>query len=235
MYVVLDTETTGLHATEGHRVVEIGCVELNEHLVQTGNKLHLYLNPGRSMSPDSVRITGLTDKFLRNKPPFKVVVDRFLEFIRFKTVIAHNAAFDVRFINAELERLRLPPLDNEVIDTVALAREVKKGGRHNLDALCRHFGIDNSQRVTHGALLDAEILAEVYVHLKGGRQTTLELSGGGRKGTGVAVVEGLRQRSPVLRPLNEEDLAAHQAFLVSMGSKEPLIWSEYLQENKLAA
>ncbi|HEY0917807.1 DNA polymerase III subunit epsilon, partial [Devosia sp.] len=172
--IVLDTETTGLSAATGDRIVEIGCIELVNH-IPTGKHFHRYLNPERDMPEDAYRVHGLSDEFLRDKPLFAEVAEELLAFVGDATLIIHNAAFDISFLNAELERVALPALGNEVIDTVALAREVHPGARVSLDSLCKHYGIDNSRRTLHGALLDSEILAEVYLELIGGRQVALAL------------------------------------------------------------
>ena len=152
--IVLDTETTGLNPATGDRIVEIGCVELINHL-PTGKNLHLYINPLRPMPEEAFRVHGLSDEFLSDKPLFKEVADKFIEFIGDATLIIHNAAFDMGFLNAELERTRRPTLRNEVIDTVMVARNVFPGARVSLDALCKTYGIDNSRRTLHGALLDS--------------------------------------------------------------------------------
>src|SRR6478736_6239277 len=172
--IVLDTETTGLSPVTGDRVVEIGCVELINH-IPTGRHFHVYLNPERDMPEEAFRVHGLSNEFLADKPLFKAEADNFLEFIGDGTPVIHNAAFDMGFLNYELERIGKPSLSNEVIDTVMVARERHPGARVSLDALCKHYGIDNSKRTLHGALLDSEILADVYLELIGGRQVGLAL------------------------------------------------------------
>src|SRR6187399_2320340 len=172
--IVLDTETTGLSPATGDRVVEIGCVELINH-IPTGRHLHLYINPERSMPEDAFRVHGLSDDFLRDKPKFADVAGRFVDFIADSTLVIHNAPFDMGFLNFELERIGRPSLGNPVVDTVMVARDRHPGARVSLDALCKHYGIDNSRRTLHGALLDSEILAEVYLELIGGRQVALAL------------------------------------------------------------
>ena len=166
--IVLDTETTGLSPAEGHRVVEIGCVELVNH-VPTGKHFHIYLNPERDMPEEARRIHGLDDAFLADKPLFADEAEAFLAFVETDTLVIHNASFDIGFLNAELEKCGRPALRNPVIDTVKLARDVNPGARASLDALCKLYGIDNSRRTLHGALLDSEILADVYLELIGGR------------------------------------------------------------------
>lgn len=174
--IILDTETTGFDPAEGHRLVEIGCVELENHL-PTGRVLHIYLNPQRDVPSDAVRVHGLTTEFLSDKPLFTEKVGEFLDFIGDYPLVIHNAEFDMKFLNAELKMagFRQMPM-TRAIDTVMMAREKFPGQPANLDALCRRFKIDNSNRKLHGALLDAQLLAEVYLELKGGRQHGLGLA-----------------------------------------------------------
>ena len=173
--IVLDTETTGLNPLAGDRIVEIGCIELVNH-IPTGRHFHRYINPERSMPEDAFKVHGLSDNFLSDKPKYAEIIADFVDFIGDGTLIIHNAAFDIGFLNAEHTRLSHPVLSNEVIDTVMLARQVHPGARVSLDALCKHYGIDNSKRTLHGALLDSEILADVYLELIGGRQVGLALT-----------------------------------------------------------
>ena len=207
--IVVDTETTGLSPEAGHRVIEIGCIELVNH-VPTGSVFHEYLNPERNVPEEVVRIHGLTDEFLAGKPLFESVADAFLEFVGDSRLVIHNAEFDLGFLNAELVRGGRGVLRNGVIDTVALARKKYPGAPANLDALCRRFGIDNSERVRHGALLDAELLAEAYLELIGGRQPGLTF------GTRAAVAVG-GGRAAAWTPRRHEptaaEAAAHEAFL----------------------
>ena len=170
--IALDTETTGLSPDEGDRIVEIGCVELINH-TPTGKSLQIYLNPQRPMSEGALRITNLTDAFLQDKPLFEQEVDNFLAFIGDATLIIHNAPFDMGFLNFELEKSGRPTLTNKVIDTLEIARKKYAGARNSLDALCQRFNVDNTGRNYHGALLDSELLAEVYLELIGGRQPGL--------------------------------------------------------------
>ena len=173
--VVLDTETTGTSPKLGHRIVEIGCVELRNH-VPTGDVWHYYINPQRDMPREAFAIHGLSEEFLSNKPLFADLADDFLNFIAEAKLIIHNAAFDIGFLNAELERIKKPAIGwGNVVDTLALAREVHPGAGNSLDALCKRYRIDNSARSKHGALLDSELLAEVYLELIGGSQTDLQL------------------------------------------------------------
>ncbi len=173
--IVLDTETTGLSPNRGDRVVEIGCVEL-VNFIPTGTTFHFYLDPEMPMPAEAERIHGLSDEFLRGKPKFAEIADSFLAFIHDATVIAHNADFDVKFLNAELVLADRPLIASKILDTVRLARRKFPGAQASLDALCRRFEIDTSDRTKHGALLDAHLLAQVYLELVGGRQPGLTLA-----------------------------------------------------------
>ncbi len=208
--VVLDTETTGLDAHSGDRVVEIGCIELINH-IPTGETFHTYLNPERSMPEAAFRIHGLSDEFLADKPLFAAVAETFIDFIGDAPLVIHNAEFDIKFLNAELARLERGPIPmSRTIDTVRMARQRFPGAQANLDALCRRFGIDNSRRDKHGALLDADLLAAVYLELIGGRQPDLVLGAE----TSVITVEIRRiARPPRPHEASEAELAAHRAFL----------------------
>ena len=171
--IVLDTETTGLDPFSGHRLVEIGCVEMIGH-IRTGNHFHVYLNPERDMPKEAENIHGLSPEFLKDKPLFKTVASSFLEFIADSPLIIHNASFDLKFLNAELDTVGLPLIAmDRAIDTVIMARKMFPGSPANLDALCKRYNIDLTARTKHGALLDAELLADVYLEMKGGRQSTL--------------------------------------------------------------
>ncbi|MCL2385457.1 MAG: DNA polymerase III subunit epsilon, partial [Alphaproteobacteria bacterium] len=171
--IIFDTETTGLDAGDGHRIVEIGCVELF-NIIPTGESFHLYLNPERDMPEEAFRVHGLSTAFLADKPLFAQVAGDLLKFIGEAKIVAHNAEFDLQFLNKELDRLGLPLfVKDRVVDTLALARRKFPGATNSLDALCARFGIDTSRRTKHGALLDAELLAEVYAELTGGRQAVL--------------------------------------------------------------
>ena len=176
--IVLDTETTGLNPHDGHRIVEIGALEMVDKVL-TGKKFHFYINPERDMPNEVYKIHGISSDFLKDKPVFREVADEFLEFIEDGKLVIHNAPFDIKFLNYELSLLSLPSLElSEAIDTLTIARKNYPGARVNLDALCKRFKIDNSSREFHGALLDAALLAEVYVELTGGRQTSFVMSGG---------------------------------------------------------
>ncbi len=171
--IVLDTETTGLSPEEGHRIVEIGALEL-VNMVATGRQLHLYINPERPVDPEAEKVHGLSGEFLSDKPVFEAVSGEFLDFIGDAPMVIHNAPFDAGFLNAELARLSLPALDpSRLVDTLVIARRKFPGAPASLDALCRRFEIDNSHRDLHGAMIDADLLAEVYIELKGGRQPNL--------------------------------------------------------------
>jgi DNA polymerase-3 subunit epsilon len=228
--IVMDTETTGLNPLTGDRVVEIGAVELFNH-VPTGRHFHKYINPERPMTEDAFQVHGLSDEFLADKPRFAEIIDEMLEFFGDATLIAHNAPFDVQFLNFELEKARRPSLRNPIIDTVVVAREKHPGARVSLDALCKHYGIDNSRRTLHGALLDSEILADVYLELIGGRQVTLALVEETTivtTGT-VLVAHHAPQRPAPLPPrLDAEQLAAHLGLIKTMG--EAALWGYYQDE-----
>ena len=220
--IVLDTETTGLAANNGDRIVEIACLELIHH-VPTGETFHTYINPEREMPEDAFRIHGLSGEFLSDKPLFAAIADDFLAFIADAPLVIHNAEFDVGFINAELVRLGRDRLDgSRAVDTMRLARKRFPGAQASLDALCRRFEIDNSARTFHGALLDCELLAEVYLELKGGRQPGLELAQQGRRRAQAAVQERTR-RPPRPHAPSAEELAAHERLLE--GVENP-IWRQ---------
>ena len=225
--IVLDTETTGLDPFSGHRIVEIGCVELINH-VRTGNFFHTYLNPERSMPREAENVHGLSEAFLKDKPLFKQVVGAFLEFIGDSPLVIHNAAFDMKFINAELSvagRAEIPM--SRAIDTVLIARQKYPGQPASLDALCKRFNVDLTARTKHGALLDSELLAEVYLELMGGRQSTLGLANQRAQATakpGDLAFVGQADIPPRSFPLSLEEEAAHRAMLERL--KNPL----WLQE-----
>jgi DNA polymerase III subunit epsilon len=226
--IVFDTETTGLDPAQGDRVVEIGCVELLNH-VPTGRTMHVYLNPERDMPEEAFRVHGLSSEFLSDKPLFSSIAKDFLDFVGDATLVAHNANFDVNFLNAELTRVDLPVLSNAVIDTVQVARRRHPGARVSLDALCKHYGIDNSRRTLHGALLDSEILAEVYLELIGGRQVALALSDEPLGTDGEKRQRPLAAKRPVpLSPrLTEAGLEAHAALVKSLGPTP--LWHDFAE------
>ncbi|WGV15182.1 DNA polymerase III subunit epsilon [Fuscovulum ytuae] len=227
--IVMDTETTGLEPGEGHRIVEIGAVELFNHL-PTGRTYHQYINPQRSMPKEAFDVHGLGDDFLRDKPVFKAIAPAFLDFIGDATLVIHNASFDMKFINAELQAAGLNPLPmSRALDTVAVARRKFPGAPASLDALCRRFGVDNSAREKHGALLDSEILAEVYLELIGGRQPDFVLAAGNETSTPTAKVstaaETWRPRprpAPLASRLHPSEANAHEAFVEKLGDNA--IW-----------
>ncbi|MCF6343850.1 MAG: DNA polymerase III subunit epsilon [Devosiaceae bacterium] len=173
--IVLDTETTGFKATNGDRIVEIGCIELINH-IPSGKDFQTYINPERDMPDGAFSVHGLSEEFLADKPLFHDIATDFLSFIDDAPLIIHNAPFDMGFLNFELKKMNIEPIKNKIIDTVLLARKIHPGARVSLDALCKHYGVNNSHRTLHGALLDSQILAEIYLELIGGRQVGLSLS-----------------------------------------------------------
>lgn len=228
--IVLDTETTGLEAYGGDRLVEIGCVEMVNRIL-TGNVFHVYINPQRDMPQEAFNVHGLSSEFLSDKPIFSQVADEFLEFIQNDTLVIHNAAFDIGFLNAELERLGRPTIARDrVIDTLALARRKHPGGGNRLDDLMNRYGIDSSRRVKHGALLDAELLAEVYSELLGGRQATLiglveETTEAPRL---VVEARAAHPRPTPLPPrISAAESEAHATFVAALGDKA--IWLKYAE------
>lgn len=225
--IVLDTETTGLDPLQGHRLVELGCVELLNR-IPTGATFHAYINPERDVPAEAFAIHGLSTEFLADKPCFVEIADKFLEFIGDAPLVIHNASFDHGFLCAELKRIERALIMRErLVDTLMMARRKIASGPYNLDALCKYYGIDNSRRTKHGALLDAEILAEVYLELIGGRQAQLGLAErADLGGNGIARVSRLRGRPVALAPrLTDEDRAAHAAFVAALGKNA--IWLEY--------
>jgi DNA polymerase-3 subunit epsilon len=227
--IVLDTETTGLDAANGDRLIELGCIEIVNR-IPTGREFHRYLNPEREVHPDAVAVHGLTNEFLKDKPRFADVVDEFLAFLADAPLVAHNASFDLGFINAELERIPRPALAaSRVIDTLALARRRHPVGPNTLDALCKRYGIDLSQRSKHGALLDSMLLAGVYVELLGERQATLVFAGNRAGGAAQAAAGQAMGRPAPLPPLlSPEDEIAHREFVKTLGADA--VWLQYLGE-----
>ena len=220
--IVLDTETTGFDPESGDRIVEIGAVELKGH-VPTGNTYHQYINPERSMPEGAFEVHGLGDEFLSDKPLFKTIAQAFIDFIGDAKLVIHNAAFDMKFINAELSWAGLTRIEWErAIDTLAIARRKFPGAPASLDALCRRYGIDNSARTLHGALLDSEILAEIYLELTGGRQPDFGLSSAPESQTALGKEQSKRlgqRKAPLPTLLTDEERAAHDAFVGTMGEK----------------
>lgn len=229
--IVLDTETTGLKPEEGHRIVELGAVELFNKM-PTGNSFHRYFNPQRDMPKEAEAVHGLSTDFLKDKPLFKASVDEFLAFAGDAPLVIHNAAFDMKFINSEFKTLNLPAIPwDRVIDTLQLARVKFPAGPNSLDALCRRFGVDNSSRVRHGALLDAELLAEVYLELVGGRQTNLGLQATkAKKATLIVASTKFTQRpQPLQSRLTAEESDIHQQMIRSLG--EDSTWKKLQSDN----
>src|SRR5210317_263816 len=231
--IVLDTETTGFDPESGDRIVEIGAVELMGH-VATGKTYHHYINPERAMPQDAFQVHGLGDDFLRDKPKFAEVGRAFLDFIGDAKLVIHNAAFDMKFLNAELKWCNLPQIPwEQAIDTLAIARKKFPGSPASLDALCRRFGIDNNARTLHGALLDSEILAEVYLELIGGRQPDFMLSAQvktstDRVGAGRHV-SGSKQRPRLLTPrVSEGEKKAHLEMVATLGDQA--VWRDHIWE-----
>jgi len=211
--IVLDTETTGLDPLNGDRIIEIGGVEII-NLVPTGKVFHSYFNPEREIPADAVRIHGLTGQFLADKPVFAEVVDDFLRFIADAPLVIHNAPFDMGFLNAELSRLGFEPFPaSRVIDTLFMARQKFPGAQNSLDALCKRFDIDTSSRGLHGALLDARLLAEVYLELRGGRQQNLSISVTEETKVYPDAIKTREKRQPRLHKPTEEEIIAHAEFL----------------------
>lgn len=226
--IVLDTETTGLDAFQGDRVVEIGCVELVDRY-PTGRTFHRYINPQRDMPESAYAVHGLSSEFLKDKPVFAEIADEFVEFIGDATLVIHNAVFDVNFLNAELDRVGKPNIGRErVTDTLLLARRKHSAGPNRLDDLCARYGIDNSRRTKHGALLDAEILAEVFIELVGARQSQLGLIGAEEPRQTLQPVgpPTMARPRPLPPRLTNEDRMAHAAFVATLGAGA--IWRDYL-------
>ena len=225
--IVLDTETTGLDPLRGDRLVEIGCIELLNR-IPSGQTFHRYLNPQRDMPAEAFAVHGLSAEFLSDKPLFASVAEEFLAFVGEDPLVIHNASFDIGFINAELDRCGRAAIPRDrLVDTLMLARRKYVGVRNSLDDLCTRFRIDNSRRTKHGALLDAELLAEVYLELIEARQAQLGLAAAA---SGPVVIGGepgtLRTRAVALLPrISDADRAAHQAFVATLGDKA--IWNDY--------
>lgn len=228
--IVLDTETTGFDAENGDRIVEIGALELFNHL-PTGKTFHVYINPERSMPKGAFDVHGLGDEFLSDKPKFAAVAQGFIDFIADDSkLVIHNASFDMKFLNAELKRAGFPVIPyDRALDTLMLAREKFPGSPATLDALCRRFGVDNSNRELHGALLDSELLAEVYLELIGGRQPDLVLAQATNEDDSPGIDGQMRPRAARPKPLparlTEAEAAAHAAFVAKLG--EDSVWARF--------
>lgn len=230
--IVLDTETTGLSAEGGDRIIEIGCVELLNRKL-SGNNLHYYLNPERDSHEDALRVHGISNEFLRDKPKFAAIADELLDYLNGAEVIIHNAAFDVGFLNKELQLAQRPPLKAvvaKVVDTLAMAKEMYPGKRNSLDALCDRLGVDNSGRTLHGALLDAELLADVYIYMTRGQDALLVESV--EEEVSTRTEDAFDWKSlylPVLRA-NEQELAAHESVLLQLdkASNGQTVWRKFM-------
>jgi DNA polymerase-3 subunit epsilon len=227
--IVFDTETTGVRANDGDKICEIGALELFNH-IPTGKTFHVYCNPEIPMPEGAFAVHGLGDEFLADKPLFKEVADDFLKFIGDANLVAHNASFDFGFINAELKRIgRQPVSQDRMVDTLAIAREKFPGGSNSLDALCNRFGIDNSKRTKHGALLDSELLAEVYLELRGGRQGSLILGQETSQDDQLSGQGPVKARpAPLLRNIDNSEYQAHEKFIQSLNSET--LWSHYTKK-----
>lgn len=233
--VVLDTETTGLNPGDGHRVIEIGCVELVDRRL-TNRTFHVYINPEREIDREAIEVHGLTNEFLSDKPPFSGIADEFIEFIRGAELIAHNAVFDVGFLEAEFKRIPNCSSITDLIlggtplDTLVMAREKRPGKRNSLDALCRDYKIDSSERMLHGALLDAELLTSVYLamtreqsHMFRGFEPTM----GGSRFEKIKKLSGLK-RSPQASMPSDEELRNHEQFLDGLRKNAPILWDKLI-------
>src|SRR3954447_12099622 len=226
--IILDTETTGLDPLRGDRLVEIGCIEIFNR-IPTGVTFHRHLNPEREMPAEAFAVHGLSTVFLADKPRFSEVVEEFLEFIADAPLVIHNASFDIAFINAELDRIKHAPIPRErLVDTLLLARRKHPGVSNRLDDLCSRYAIDNSRRTKHGALLDAELLAEVYIDLIGARQSQLLLASESEetRANGAADAPRRQRPAPLTPRISDAEREAHRAFIATLGDKA--IWNEFL-------
>ena len=229
-YIVLDTETTGLSHETGDRLIEIGGIEMINH-IPTGRIFHKYLNPDRDIHPDAIAVHGITLDFLQDKPRFAEIAEEFLAFIEGAALVIHNAAFDAGFLNSELKRLSMPLIvEDQLIDTLVIARQRHPMSQNSLDALCRRYNVDNTKRTKHGALLDAELLADVYVELIGARQPNLTLV---TVAQAAVYDRGSRGMSLPVRPrpltprLTAEEEQAHLAFVGTLGAEA--VWLDYVR------
>lgn len=234
--IVLDTETTGLDPRKGDRLIEIGCIELVGH-IPTGREFHCFINPERAVPAEAEAVHGISTAFLLDKPLFAEVAADFIEFIAGDTLVIHNAVFDVGFLNAELERIKGPAIAmSRVVDTLQLARRKHPAGPNSLDALCKRYGIDNSKRIKHGALMDSLLLAEVYVELLGVRQASLVLGSDRANAARDSRDRGAAVRGPRPVPLpvrlTDELIAAHRAFVETLGPKA--LWKRYFAPDEAA-
>ena len=222
----LDTETTGLRADEGDRIIEIGCVELVDRR-PTGRNFHVYLNPERDSHPDALRVHGLSGTFLADKPNFAEVAADLLAYVSGAEILIHNAPFDIGFLNAELRRLTLPALDTSpdlrITDTLEMARRIYPGQSNKLDSLCKRLGIDNSLRTFHGALLDAQLLSDVYIGMTRG-QNSLLVDSVATDRISTSIRQDLSGLQLLVLPASAEELQEHQTILNEIGKKAPLVW-----------
>jgi DNA polymerase-3 subunit epsilon len=225
--IFLDTETTGLYPSQGHRIIEIAGVEvINRQL--TRNHFHVYLNPDREIDPAAQEVHGITLEFLHDKPRFSDIADEFLDFVKGAELIIHNAPFDVGFLNAELgriDRAKIEEVSAGIIDTLRLAKDMRPGQRNSLDALCRHFGVDNSKRTLHGALLDAELLADVYLAMTRG-QESLMIEMLETAAVAVEVSIATTSKTLVVLTATAEELAAHEQYLEALSDAGACLWEE---------
>lgn len=224
--IFLDTETTGLYPAQGHRIIEIAGVEVINRRI-TRNHFHVYLNPDREIDPAAQEVHGITLEFLQDKPHFNDVVDEFLDFVKDGELVIHNAPFDVGFLNAELGKIDRPKIESStgnIIDTLKMAKEMRPGQRNNLDALCRHFGVNNSKRTLHGALLDAELLADVYLAMTRGQESLMM-----DMHESSVVIDGNsgRPENHIFRVIKAEgdDLMAHENYLKALDKNSPSVWT----------
>ena len=223
--IVLDTETTGLNPENGDRIVDIACVELINH-IQTGKIYQTYINPQRLMNDEALRITGITNEFLKDKPLFEDIADEFLDFVKDSTLVIHNAKFDIDFLNSELRRIEKPLFKlDDAVDTLTLAKIKFPGSAVNLDALCRKFEIDTSIRVTHGALVDCYLLAEVYLNLLGGRQSSLLFENKSETDDSIQKTSSRKFHEARKFPPTKEEIEAHEAFLQTLNNAQ---WHSFL-------
>lgn len=231
--IILDTETTGLDPAQGHRIVELACVEMVNRTL-TGNHLHLYLNPDRDSDPEALAVHGLTTEFLSGHPRFEEVAQQFVDFVRGGELIIHNAAFDVKFLNAELQRIGLPVVDQlceKITDSLLYARELHPGKRNSLDALCERYGISNAHRTLHGALLDSELLADVWLAMTRGQDALLIDFDTSDQGATAGGMESIRVDTSTLKVIraSESELAEHHAYLelLDKSVKGECVWRAY--------
>lgn len=225
--IVLDTETTGLSASNGDRIIEIGCVELHNRRL-TGNDFHHYVNPGRESHEEALKVHGITQEFLQDKPPFAQIAQPLVDYLRGAELIIHNASFDVGFLDVELQQIGLPPLSqivSKITDTLAMAKELFPGKRNGLDALCTRLGVDNSNRTLHGALLDAQLLADVYIQLTRGQNALLIDDNDHPDSFDAGHAMDLRALPLIVLTANEQELAAHESVLDGMAkSGSTVLW-----------